>query len=101
MASLLVLVAPFLPFATSAEVRAEGVAAMTAVILAEPGHPKESAIPVYRACAREMFESAAAACGFTLDEPVRISCWHRWTARLVFAYRRITRQASLARGGER
>lgn len=104
MAGLLVRVAPFVVSATSPEVRAERMAAMVAEILAEPGHPKEAAIPVYRASARETFESAAADCGFTLadlDTKVRVRCWSRAAARLVHAYRRLTRQAILrGEGGD-
>lgn len=103
MAGLLVRVVPFVAFASSVEVRAEGMVAMTAAILAEPGHPKEPAIPLYRVFAREAFESAAADCGFTLadlDTQVRIAGWRRLAARLVYGYRRLTRRAVLAQGGE-
>ncbi|MGW2861912.1 hypothetical protein [Streptomyces sp. NPDC001205] len=96
MASLLVRVAPS---TASAEVQAERMAAEVVAILSEPGHPMQAVIPGFRAHMREAFEEAAARCGFTLDEPLRVSCWHRWTARLVFAYRRLTRKAFLARGG--
>lgn len=93
MAGLLERVAPFVPFATSAETRAE---AMTAAILAGVRRPTEAALPIYRASVRGAFEEAAAGCGFTLDEPVRISWWRRLAARLVYGYRRLTGQAVFA-----
>jgi hypothetical protein len=90
---------PLAPFSPSVEVQAEVMAAMTATILATPGHPMAATIPLYRGCIRQMFEEAAAGCGFTLDEPIRISWWRRLAARLVYGYRRLTGQAVL-RGGE-
>lgn len=102
MAGLLVRVAPFVVSATSPEVRAERMAAMVAEILAEPGHPKESAIPVYRPCLRETFEAAAAGCGFTvadLDTQVRVSSWRRVQAVAVRVARRLTGRTVPAEGG--
>jgi hypothetical protein len=100
MAGLLERVAPF---AAPLEVKAETMAAEVAAILAEPGHPMLAALPGFQACLRETFESAAADCGFTLadlDTKVRVRCWSRMAARLVYAYRRLTRQALVRGGGD-
>lgn len=55
-------------FAFEEEVRAEGMAARIVTIMADPRNPSTPSLPVYRACARWAFETAAAYTGFSLAQ---------------------------------